>query len=92
MLSYWITPTPMQSYLGSIADDESAAVSYLQGTALVAAHPDKFARCFRRHGGDGEGCCKDYCRQCADFLDHITSHRQMWNTWKHWFQRVPESR
>ena len=24
--------------------------------------------------------------------DHINSHRQPWNTWKHWFQRVPESK
>ena len=24
--------------------------------------------------------------------DHINSHRQTWNTWKHWFQRVPESK
>ncbi len=27
-----------------------------------------------------------------DHPDHINSHRQMWNTWKHWFQRVSESK
>ena len=27
-----------------------------------------------------------------DHPDHISSHRQMWNTWKHWFQRVSESK
>ena len=131
-------------------------VSYLQGTSLVTAHPDRFVRRFCRHGGDGEGCCEDGCRQCCgdalfrtghlhfllisvfcvgfasdtiskqkrkvdrdkrrntgvkikritqyfvvfvkglfrcdDFLDHINSHRQTWNTWKHCFQRVPESK
>ena len=29
---------------------------------------------------------------CGLFPDHIISHRQPWNTWKHWFQRVPESK
>ncbi len=30
--------------------------------------------------------------RCDDFLDHIISHRQTRNTWKHWFQRVSESK
>ena len=29
---------------------------------------------------------------CDNHSDHINSHRQTWNTWKHWFQRVPESK
>ena len=72
MPSYWVTPTPMQSYLGSIADDESAAVSYLQGTALVAAHPDGFVGRFRCHGGDSEDSCEDgYCQCGGNALFHV---------------------
>ena len=28
----------------------------------------------------------------ATVSDHINSHRQTWNTWKYWLQRVPESK
>ncbi len=43
------------------ADDEAAALSHLQGTALVAAHPDR--RGLRCRGGDGETDSEGGCRQ-----------------------------
>ena len=45
------------------ADDETAALSHLQGTALVATYSN--GRGFRYRGGDGEGCCEDGYRQCG---------------------------
>ena len=56
------------------ADDEAAALSHFQGTALVAAYSDGFVRRLCRHGGDGEGCCEDCCRQCSGDALFRTGH------------------
>ena len=42
-------------------DDDAAALSHLQGTALIAAHPDGWGLCC--YSRDGEDGCEDGCRQ-----------------------------